>query len=78
MNEVIALQTTIFEVSRETYIKVVTNIIDNIEMHIKNNIKIDKIDELVNLQKFSNTINDIEFKKIQIIYHRFWYGLYIP
>ena len=53
INEVIVLQRTIFEVSKETYIKVVTNIIENIEIYIKNNSKIDTINELVNLQKFT-------------------------
>tara|TARA_Y100000389_G_scaffold38202_1_gene32532 strand:- start:1166 stop:2341 length:1176 start_codon:yes stop_codon:yes gene_type:complete len=79
INEVIVLQRTIFEVSKETYIKVVTNIIENIEIYIKNNSKIDTIDELVNLQKFINTINDIEFLKIQKIYNRSSkYKLYNP
>ena len=79
INEVIVLQRTIFEASKETYIKVVTNIIENIEIYIKNNTKIDKIDELVNLQKFTNTINDIEFLKIQKIYNRKnSYKLYQP
>ena len=79
INELIALQRTIFEVSKETYIKVVTNIIENIEIYIKDNTKIDKIEELVNLQKFTNSINDIEFLKIQKIYNRNnRYKLYQP
>ena len=82
INEVIVLQRTIFEVSKETYIKVVTNIIESIGIYINipNNTKIDRIDELVNLQKFTNTINDIEFIKIQKIYNRnnCIYKLYQP
>jgi hypothetical protein len=78
INEVISLQRTIFEVSKETYIKIVTNIIENTEMYIKNKTKIDKIDELVNLQKFNNTINDIEFLKIQKIYNLESIILYQP
>lgn len=79
INEVIVLQRTILEVSKETYIKVVTNIIENIEIYIKDNIQIDRIDELVNLQKFTNTIYDIEFLKIQKIYNRnYRYKLFQP
>ena len=70
INEVITLQRTIYEVSKETYIKVVNNIIENIDKYIKNNTKIDKIEELINLQKFNNTINDVEFIKIKEIYNR--------
>lgn len=70
INEVITLQRTIFEVSKETYIKVISNIFDNIETYIKNNQKIDKIDELINLQNFNNSINNAEFLKIKQIYNR--------
>jgi hypothetical protein len=70
INEVITLQRTIYEVSKETYIKVVSNIVDNIDINIKNNTKIDKIDELINLQNFNNTINNVEFVKIKEIYNR--------
>jgi hypothetical protein len=70
INEVITLQRTIYEVSKETYIKVLSNIVDNIDKYIKNNTKIDKIDELINLQNFNNTINNVEFIKIKQIYNR--------
>ena len=63
INEVITLQRTIFEVSKETYIKVLNNIIDNIE------IRIDSIYELENLEKFINNINDVEFNKIKRVYN---------
>lgn len=66
INEVITLQRTICEISKETYIKVVTNLVDNIEKYTK----IDTIEELTNMQKFNNTINDIEFVKIKKIYKK--------
>lgn len=66
INEVISLQRTICEVSKETYIKVVNNLVDDIQKYTK----LDTIEELTNMQKFNNAINDVEFAKIKKIFKK--------
>ena len=70
IKEIIILQKTIYEISKETYIKVIDNIIDNIDINLKNKVIIYEIDELKNLLAFNNKIYGDELKNIRKNYNR--------